>query len=567
MAPFCLIKPLADKFLQLIRSGQLDLEKLATLSSAERRDVFAKFLGEENAKDVNVLYESKLLLKDQQQAMINFIRESSGLKEPAKRDLVNKINKMDKVLSETDMNLFLEDLAEKRLGVSVTMEEANALAKQAKLVSEAEMEMNSNARRGTLETQTPQEKTYGDERVKMGQMLNSFAEKSADVKISDYIKNPVSGALEIAGASKSLKSTLDNSGLFRQNLKVLTTHPTIWAKNAVLSFKDIADTFRGKDVVAAVQADAVSRPNYKEYISEKVAVGSIEEAFPQGPIMRWVEKIPGVGKIHKASNNAFAAMAMRNRMDLYDFYSDLAKKSGQEKTTGLGLGQLVNSLTGRGSLGKLEAAADVVNVVMFSPRFLKSQLDFLTMHTLRAPGEKAVSTFVRKQAAINLVKTVGSIALVLTIADALNPGSVEKDPRSSDFGKIKIGNTRFDVSGGMASLLTLAMRIATGESKSSTSGRVTKLNSGKYGAPTKVDVLQTFFENKLSPTARLFNDVLKGKDFSGNKVTVGSAAKDLFTPLPVENFLETSKDPKAADMLLIMIADGVGIGTNTYGTK
>jgi len=40
------------------------------------------------------------------------------------------------------------------------------------------------------------------------------------------------------------------------------------------------------------------------------------------------------------------------------------------------------------------------------------------------------------------MRAVLGTAAVLTIAKALKPGSVEDDPRSADFGKIKIGNTR-----------------------------------------------------------------------------------------------------------------------------
>jgi hypothetical protein len=184
-----------------------------------------------------------------------------------------------------------------------------------------------------------------------------------------------------------------------------------------------------------------------------------------------------------------------------------------------------------------------------------------------ATGQPREVSFVRKQAAINLVKTVGAIAAILSIAEAMYPGSVETDPRSADFGKIRIGNTRFDVSGGMSSLLTLAVREMTQTSKSSTTHKITKLNSNKFGATTGMDVVYTFFENKLSPTAGLFRDVIKGRDFSGKPLTVSKELANTVLPMPIQNYLDTSKDPKAADLLLVIIADGLGIGTNTYGNK
>src|SRR5262249_15726909 len=142
--------------------------------------------------------------------------------------------------------------------------------------------------------------------------------------------------------------------------------------------------------------------------------------------------------------------------------------------------------------------------------------------------------------------------------------------RSSDFGKIKIGDTRFDVSGGMSSILTLADRLARMSTKSSTTGKVTPLNARDkkgnpvFGGQTGTDVVFNFFENKLSPTASVVRDLIKGQDFNGKKPTVLGEANNLFTPLPITTYLELQKDPNSADKLLALMADALGISTNTY---
>ena len=153
------------------------------------------------------------------------------------------------------------------------------------------------------------------------------------------------------------------------------------------------------------------------------------------------------------------------------------------------------------------------------------------------------------------------------VANVIKPGSAELDPRSADFGKIKVGNTRFDISGGMGSLITLAARLITMSSKSSITGGVYKLNSGKYGSQTGMDVATNFFENKLSPIGSLVKDLLKQTDFSGSPITVQGEASNLFMPLPITNAYELLKTPNAAPFLLGIIADGLGIATNTYAPK
>lgn len=294
----------------------------------------------------------------------------------------------------------------------------------------------------------------------------------------------------------------------------------------------------------------------------KLAVGNLEEAFPT----TLPEKIPLFGRAYKASEVAYTTFVQKTRADVFDKYLQIAEKSGVNTNDPKELesiGRLVNSLTGRGNIGKLEPIADSVNSVFFSPRFVKSNIDTLTQVVTGGKG----SNFVRKQAAVNLVKIISGTASILAVANALKPGSVELDPRSSDFGKIRIGDTRFDVTGGSGSLLTLAARVAEQSSKSSTTGKVTVLGSGAFGAKTGLDVVTNFFENKLSPAAGIVRDILKGQDFNGNKVTASNEIKNAFTPMGVQTFMEAKSDPNSANLLATLLADGLGISANTYAPQ
>ena len=257
---------------------------------------------------------------------------------------------------------------------------------------------------------------------------------------------------------------------------------------------------------------------------------------------------------------------------MFDKYIDIAQRSGVELSEQelKSIGGLVNSLTGRANLGRLEPVADVINNVFFSPRMLKSQFDTLGGHVVTGAGG---SNFVRKQAAINLLKTISGTAAVLTIANAIAPDSVDFDPRSANFGKIRVGDTRFDVTGGAGSIAVLAARMATQSTKSSTSGKITPLNEkdksgkAKFGATTGTDVVYNFFENKLSPVASVIKHLIEDQTFEGTKPTITSELKNLYAPLPITNAWETYKNPNAAPLLLTILADFVGIGANTYSEK
>lgn len=546
---FCLLPQYVDDLKARFASGALDVDALARLSSAERRAALAEIIGEANAQHVNAAFESKLLLANQRRGLETWIRQTTEGKPEIARDLLARVQRMDRVLEPADKTGFLEDLARQRLGFGVTMEEAGQIAALSKAAVDA---------RTALEAGTGDRFAYGRARV-------AFANYVAQLKGTGGARPTVGGVLKAtAGVSKSIEAAFDNSALFRQGWKNLFAHPEIWYKNAKQSFVDLARQFGGQQVLDEVHADILSRPNALNgrYQQARLALGNIEEAFPS----TLPEKVPLVGRAYKASEAAFTAFQYRSRADVFDKYLEIAEKSGvdvRDRAQLESIGKLVNSLTSRGDLGAAEPAANIVNVLFFSGRKLKSDFDFLTAHQLEA----GVTPFVRKQAAINLVKVATGTAAILGIANAIAPHSVDFDPRSTDFGKIRVGHTRFDVTGGMGSLLTLGARLATMQSKSSTTGTVSPVNSGKFGATTGLDLVYDFFGNKLSPAASIVRDLLKGETRTGQKPTVAREFGSLVTPLPASNAVELYKDPKSAGVLAGTIADALGIATNTYAPK
>lgn len=536
---FCLPKELTKPFLAALKDGTLDPQKLAEATSDERHQAFAKVIGEGNAKEVNALFESKLLLKNQQQGIINWAKSVGGLKPEVVKDLVSRVTKLEKAMSPEDQSKFLADYVAKKLDTAPTFEEAQKITQLAKAAQDSKG--------------GPDRMLYGRAKVALGNYVSDLKNSNA----LSLREKGIGGAVnELAGVSKGLKASLDDSAIFRQGWKTLFTHPTTWMKNSAQSFLDLAQQFGGKQVMDEVQADIQSRPTYDLMQKAKLDVGTTEEQFPS----HLAEKIPILGRMYKASEAAYTGFVYRMRADVFDKYINIAKETGidiSNKQQLQSIGNLVNSLTGRGNLGKAEQVAGVVNNVFFSPRFLKSNLDFLTAHQL----QKGVTPFVRKEAAINLVRVVAGTATVLKIANSINPGSVDFDPRSSNFGKIRIGGTTFDVSGGMGSVITLAAKLATMSSKSSVTGKVTPLNSGKYGAQTGVDTLVNFAEGKLSPIASIVRDILKGQDFNGNKPTVLGEANNLLMPLPITNAQQLYQ-AKGAPTLAGILADALGISVN-----
>jgi len=578
---FCLPRDRVESFKQGIRSGEIDPEQLARMSSEDRRAVLGKYVGEHAAPQVNAEFESKLLLKNQQQGYLNWAKNVTGIKEPARRDLIKRIQNMEPILNSGQSDNFLKDLASRRLGTEVTDEEAQRIAELSKRVSETEAKQTGKGKFASKE-----------DRLSYGRSIEDMTDYVADLKneatrtklrdltsVSGITKEVVNAPSKVAGNLKSLNASLDDSAVFKQGWKTIFTNPVIWAKGATKSLSDIVKVVGGKNVLRETNADIISRENALNgrYNKMGLAVKNPEEAFPEGIIAK-ADKIPGVKKskvlnffptvlsrLYKASEQAYTAFLYRTRADIADKMIGIAEEGGMnvdDKDQLKAIGKMINSLTGRGDLGKIEPIAGVVNNVFFSPRLLKANFDTLTAHQV----QKGVTPFVRKQAALNLVKIAGGTASILAMADFLAPGSVDWDPRSTDFGKIKIGDTRFDVTGGSGSLITLLMREITGKSVSA-SGTVSDLANPQNGGPDYISTVGSFFRNKLSPAAGMAVTLRTGTNGIGQKVSPTQAISNAVTPLGIQNLIELHNDPNSAGVFAGELADFFGISTNTYAPQ
>jgi hypothetical protein len=580
MAGFCLPKASAEDFIKKLKDGTINPEKLIDMTSGERRVFFEKIVGEDSARGVNALFESKLLLKDQKRGLVSWAKKVSGITEEVRRDIIAKIDRMETALKAGDEEAFLEDLAAKKLGTDVSFEEAQQIVDGVKAVQEAKAKITDDM------------PLRSDERIEYGLKFSAFKDYVDGLKLrsdtltwKEWITKPGEVFRSLAGTTKSILSSMDNSFFGRQGIKMLYTNPDIWTKNFVKSWGDIAKEVggidknksameslsRGINAMEAIRADVYSRPNAinGKYDKMKLDIGTTEEAFPSS----FPEKIPLLGRLYNASQSAFTGGAYRMRADYADRLISKAEEFGvnmKDASQAESIGKLVNSMTGRGSIGKLNVIGGEVNTAIFSIKFLKSNLDTLSGHRAGfAFAEGPARAFARRQAAYNLAKVIAGTSAVLFTANQLWPGSVNFDPRSSDFGKIRIGKHTFDVTGGMGSITTLAARITPTIHKGkwgfwyqSKSGKWTDLTKGDFGQQDALDVIDNFWQGKLSPIAGVARDVWRGEDFNGNKPTPESVATGLVTPIPLQN-AQQLREPDMGVALGLMILDGLGFSVNT----
>lgn len=416
------------------------------------------------------------------------------------------------------------------------------------------------------------------------QGLESGHEKTTIIrdiqKIVDDATGPskTSRIVKLFSSFKALKATGDLSGGGRQG-GVLGTR---WAKDFKNSQIDSVKAARSQEFYdngIAKMADDPFAKVLDEWGVDIVKPDGImhEEAYPSN----YAEKIPGVKNIVQAADRAFS-------YGLSKFRFDVAKKIyAKEKTAGNdpalwtkkqkeAMGRYINTGSGRGDLGKfLDEHATTLNTALFSAKLWKSRLDLINpkYYLWDLKGTTA-----QKYALQNAASFTATAATVLGLAEAAG-ATVSTDPRSSDFLKIKVGNSRYDILGGLQQNLVAIWRITSGEKKSSQTGKITDLDSSKFGAANRLSVLSDLFSSKEAPAVSEIFKQIKGSDQAGNRLTPASRATSLASlplPLGISDSSSAIKDtarnggynPQTITEGVVKSSPGFfGIGVGTYGKQ
>lgn len=594
---WCLTKPQQEKFKKALKDGTIDPFKMASMTSEQRRAVFEKITDPENAVRINALYESKLLLKNQLAGFKTWVKRAAGIKPEIRRDLLSKIERLNElgVLDPKTLDSFKEDLARTRLGFSITFEEAKTINELGQEVAESRVawmeKMNENPEwlddpQGTRKEWENDSKRwdYGRKQVILEKYVNGIREQARGERVT-FEEDPIQAVLDpvrrapgfLNDLGKSLMASIDNSFFGRQGIKNLLgdlEQKKIWSRNFAKSFKDISLELQGKeidglDALDMIRSDIYSRPNNVngKYKAGGYQLGVLhEEVFPTSI----PEKIPAFGRLFKASEAAFTGAALRMRADLADMLiqkMDAQGLNSKDPKQARGVGHLVGSLTGRGSVNMTAETQKKLNFVFWSFRFLKANIDTLTAHQF----DPQATPFSKKEARKQLANVVIQVAGILSIAKLLDPDAVDEDPRSTNFGKLKIFGTWVDITGGMASLVRLAARLTptlrNGEwgfwNKSST-GNWVNLAAGEYGQRDGMDLIfDGLFANKFAPVMAVARDMYRGEMFGGEPFNIQKAIVNSATPISIQNVRDV-KDEKFETILATVITEFFGFGASTY---
>ncbi len=594
---FCLPKFSVDKFIEMLPKDEQGILDLMNMDSIKRRYFFEQSVGKANASEVNALFESKLVLKNVENGIMSWIKKVTKEGSPEQKGLLDKVNKLNETLQNTNPDTYLEDFINKKLNIDLSPEEMGKLTHFAKEVEvykkpfqEAldikRQQIIRNLKPGDVENEGKIQRIFDEQwrnpdsdiskkSLEYGARLEEFKKYAGNLKtearnlsVVDYLKNPFRIIKPLADLAKSTWATLDNSFQLNQGFQLLTTGKyKEWGSGFVKSWESLLKQVvakneggnffpkSGKDlfvhqnelVMDAVRAKAYSHPLALsgDFAKAKLAIGiASEESFPPS----FLGRIPLVGRLVSSSEAAYNSTGIRLRVDLgaKNIIEAMEQKGGRLTNTELSdIGKITNSLTGRGTLPLTEAQSTFANYVFMSVRFVKSSYDILTAHSLTT---ELKTPFAKKIAAVNTLKTYASLATLFLIAKSLDPESVDF---KNHLGEIKIYGHW--VGFPITSMTKTASKIALFAYEQATNKKIPS-----FGKPTGMDMLIGFMENKTAPITSIIRDYLKGKTFSNQKPTLLGELQTSFTPIPIQSFQQNLADENFNLQLLFNSLEFIG---------
>lgn len=253
----------------------------------------------------------------------------------------------------------------------------------------------------------------------------------------------------------------------------------------------------------------------------------------------WLDKVPVIGKIKRTFERGYVNGINQIRSDWFEEGLQIIEKTGRGSDDKLisKWATYVNNMTGRADLDAIKdgnkalaAMAATAKKVAFAPRFAVSKWNRHKVAAELLFGKEtpnAMRRLLANDAAVRW-RRYERLAHYWT----QNGGTVETNPQSSDFLKLKEGDTRHDVLGGDTQIQVLLARLATGETKDTVTG-VVKDNIA-------TEIAQQYLAGKLNPLWSLIFDkfiaerTFEGEDIDDPKI-LAKVIRDKFIPLYIND--------------------------------
>jgi len=572
MAGYCLPKEQVEDLLDAIRDKRSpDLFDLQELSSDNRRRALEEIVGPDNAKEINALFEQKMLLR-YKWGLNDWLSKVTDVSEQTRKTIADKIDSLDeRILNPANENSFLQDLANDKLGFNVTQDEAKRLFDATKNVQDLKKTWEQTlgidvSKEDFFKTEKQQRQTGPsyDTPVEAAVSARSAYGKAL-VDLRDTVEEMKPNGHNILDVLlnvwNSPKTTL--TGVLHMSALGVQGWGSLPRPVAAEAFMRQFEYFKDPENYKTLQAYTVSHPDYKYLVDGKLAVTDISvhdvanrdeqisSPYPQ-EINDWIARVGGklFGQdkplpinVMAASSRAFSGAL--NYLKIQQFYQ-LIEASRRDNPENIRIGSqnvkdiasVVNNFTGRANVnfGNFQR---FINGVFFAPSKVVADLQMFNpqFHVQLALNAIKTGDNTAQYAALDrLTSAILTSSAIMTLATTMGY-HVNTDATNEDFGKIVFPNGEKLLMGPIE-LVRLMAQLTTGKVTTS-AGVAEDLNGAPVGQHpiTRADLIGRYVRGKLGPSAGLIADALIRTDAIHRPVTAGQEARDRLEPILLQSIL------------------------------
>jgi len=393
--------------------------------------------------------------------------------------------------------------------------------------------------------------------------------------------------MQILSIKRIVQTAIDLSIPFRQGVTVVANPRKLgFSRESFKSIANFKNTIKGIPETTTIKSfgnmfKSIFNPkkfdrimyeihksaDYQDMLKDKVSFNEMDavdsntrnEDFQKS----FVYKIPIIREPLLASNRAADGFLNTSRYEMYMKGKSMLEKQGITRENSPehyeALGKWVMNMTGRGNLLKMLEDSHNGRVVasntFFGARLMASRFNLLNpVYYMNMPKEVRVE-------ALKDIMTYTAMVTATALAAQAAGASVSTDPDDADFLKIKVGNTKYDISGGMVQYIRTYLRINRMFSNRFFKPDMPKKEKDEY-AKYALGSVQNFFTYKLAPNTSYILSAARGKDPLGKDFDPKDALK--IYPMYVDDMVTAYKDNGLISFATIGIPSILGVGVQTY---
>jgi hypothetical protein len=397
------------------------------------------------------------------------------------------------------------------------------------------------------------------------------------LKHASPMEKAVFYAKETVHLSRAFITSLDLSGLFRQGGLVVWAHPQLAKESAKAMTRALISKEAEYQSVLEIRNDPLGQ--FAETVGLAITedgakITKQEEAYAG----RWASRVP----IVRESGRAYSTMLNNLRFGLFKILVENLGTSGEVTIDeGKVIADFINVATGRSNIAFFKKHAETLNLLFFAPRWVASRFQYLiyplSLYATRSDGmalwndagnTKRVRKLILKEMGRTIagwsVATGAILAFAWLMSDEEDEVSMEANPLSTDFLKIKVGDTRIDTTSGLSSATVFSSRFLASRTKGA-DGKIRKFEDSYFGQ-SQATLLGRFMRYKMAPVPGAVWTALDNfTDPVGQKVSPWGLAPRLFIPLSIGEISDAMSNQNIPTGIGLSILALLGMSASTYG--